>query len=144
MKKLRILRFIIFLWVFLIWGHSLQPADISSGESGFFLAYLSKLLPAVFGGPWGEFSLRKLAHFTEYFILGVLLTIERWKSGHRQWSDLWNVFFVGLGISFIDETIQLFVVGRSGEIRDVWIDFAGVFVGSLFTYWVCKLINSRR
>ena len=38
---------------------------------------------------------------------------------------------MGLFVAFIDETIQLFVVGRSGEIRDMWIDFAGVALATL-------------
>ena len=28
-----------------------------------------------------------------------------------------------------DETIQLFVPGRSGQVTDVWIDFSGVLTG---------------
>ena len=32
--------------------------------------------------------------------------------------------------AFIDETIQLFVEGRSGQITDVWLDMAGIYMGS--------------
>ena len=34
-------------------------------------------------------------------------------------------------IPSIDETIQLFVPGRSGQVTDIWIDFSGVMTGLL-------------
>ena len=34
-------------------------------------------------------------------------------------------------VPFVDETIQLFVSGRSGQISDVWLDFCGVMCGLL-------------
>lgn len=38
--------------------------------------------------------------------------------------------------AFLDETIQLFVPGRSGQISDVWVDLLGAAVGiALFSSW---------
>ncbi|MDO5140406.1 MAG: VanZ family protein [Eubacteriales bacterium] len=48
-----------------------------------------------------------------------------------------SVFF-GLLTALTDETIQLFVEGRSGQITDVWIDFAGVCFGTAAAI-LCKL-----
>ena len=39
------------------------------------------------------------------------------------------LLFLCLLTALTDETIQLFVPGRSGELRDVWIDFAGGVLG---------------
>ena len=40
----------------------------------------------------------------------------------------------GLMVAIIDESIQLFVPGRSGLITDVFIDFSGVITGLLIVY----------
>lgn len=37
----------------------------------------------------------------------------------------------GLLTALTDETIQLFVPGRSGQVTDIWIDFSGVTTGLL-------------
>ena len=37
----------------------------------------------------------------------------------------------GLLTALTDETIQLFVPGRSGQVTDIWIDFFGVMTGLL-------------
>lgn len=130
-KKKIVIRIVIALWLCLIWGHSLQPAVVSEQESGFFLDFLIKYLPAIFDNEAGMFILRKSAHFMEYFILGFLLCGE-FISYLRGFIKRLSVpVFVGLFVAFIDETIQLFVVGRSGEIRDMWIDFAGVALATL-------------
>jgi VanZ family protein len=57
------------------------------------------------------------------------------------WERFLNPLFSGLFVCFIDETIQLFVEGRSGEIRDMWIDFAGVALGTLI---VLAIINNKK
>ncbi len=45
----------------------------------------------------------------------------------------------GLLTALTDETIQLFVPGRSGQVTDVWIDFSGVLTGLLsrWSLWPC-------
>ena len=37
----------------------------------------------------------------------------------------------GLLTALTDETIQLFVPGRSGQVTDIWIDFSGVMTAFL-------------
>ena len=37
----------------------------------------------------------------------------------------------GFLIPFVDETLQLFTEGRSGQISDVWLDCAGVLFGTV-------------
>lgn len=47
--------------------------------------------------------------------------------------------------AFLDETIQLFVPGRSGQISDVWVDLLGAAVGIvLATVWIVGLRAVRR
>ena len=140
-KKKIIIGILIVAWICVIWGHSMQPAVVSEGESGKFLAILSKVLPFLAENENGMFIVRKAAHFTEYLILGVLLCMEFSTYLRGIWERFLNPLFSGLFVCFIDETIQLFVEGRSGEIRDMWIDFAGVALGTLI---VLAIINNKK
>ena len=45
-------------------------------------------------------------------------------------------------IPFVDETLQLFTEGRSGQISDVWLDMCGVAAG-LCISWVTVQIGVR-
>ena len=134
----------------LIWGNSMRTSTQSAQQSGSLLAFLTPWLTALGIQPEGFHSiLRKLAHFSEYGLLGVLWTMELWLGPHREKRrgamELWRGPHRGkrrgamerlsfcMLTAFLDETIQLFVPGRSGEIRDVWIDTAGAWTGIVIT-----------
>lgn len=119
----------------LIWGNSMRTSTQSAQQSGSLLAFLTPWLTALGIQPEGFHSiLRKLAHFSEYGLLGVLWTMELWLGPHRgkRRGAMERLSFCML-TAFLDETIQLFVPGRSGEIRDVWIDTAGAWTGIVIT-----------
>ena len=114
-----------FMWLGFIWGNSMLPGSDSAAVSGF----VGELLAKIFGPKVLEaaFFLRKLAHFTEFSILGGVLA---WNAG------LWPVsssvpVLTGLLAAMADETIQLFSPGRASMVQDVWIDFAAVLAGLL-------------
>ena len=138
------------IWVAVIFGFSLQPAEISDGTSISFLQKIVKIFM-----PWFlddlerlapeklillNFIVRKCAHFTEYFILGVLSTVTVL---HMTWTRRW---VCGLGfcvaIACLDECLQLFVSGRSGKVLDVLIDGAGALVGLLVVCLAVRIIHS--
>lgn len=133
MKKSRFLYWLIptVLWLALIFGHSSMPAELSREESTGLLALLQHILP------WLSHSvLRKLAHFGEFAVLGVLATgLFRSCGGFT----LLRPLSVCLLAALTDETIQLFVVGRSGQISDVWIDFAGAVFGTVLMWLITRI-----
>ena len=121
------------LWTLFIFWHSLQTADVSSAESGRILAFLRQFLPFL-----SHTFLRKMGHFTEFAVLGVLLAltlrakgaparVKALPTGLRCWG-----LPLGLGLlaALCDEGIQLFVPGRSAEVRDILIDVSGVLLGA--------------
>lgn len=119
----------------LIWGNSMRTSTQSVQQSGSLLVFLTPWLTALGIQPEGFHTiLRKLAHFSEYGLLGVLWTMELWLGPHREKrrGAMERLSFCML-TAFLDETIQLFVPGRSGEIRDVWIDTAGAWTGIVIT-----------
>lgn len=120
------------LWLAFIWGHSLQTAAVSSQESGAALSALSSLL-AFFHLPpvFTEVIVRKLAHMTEYLILAVLLAWGLEQPRRPLRVRLAALAGLCLTCAFLDETIQLFVPGRSGQISDLWIDLGGSAMGAL-------------
>ncbi len=120
------------LWVCFIWGHSMVPAGISSQESGAVLTVLKDIFRGLHL-PVGltEHIVRKATHFSEYLILGVLdvATLRGW--GQR--NGLLLLPAAAVFTPLVDETIQLFVPGRSGEIGDVWLDIFGFVTGALLS-----------
>lgn len=87
------------------------------------------------------FIVRKTAHFSIYLILGIL-SIDLISS-----YDIKHIIIFSLLVCFIyaltDEFHQLFVIGRSCEIRDVLIDTLGSLTGILI-YYKTKLCILRR
>lgn len=84
-----------------------------------------------------SFIIRKLAHFTEYLILG-FLTINMLNK-----NDISKKYLLSILICIIyatsDEIHQIFVPGRACQIRDVLIDSIG-FITGVYLY---KLINTK-
>lgn len=132
--RFKIIAFIITIFVIsFIFIHSTMPADQSSTESQFVLNILQPFLSLFNSGkPVSEHFVRKLAHFSEFTILGVMLTVCAYSFRRKKTYKLFpGIAGAGLLTALIDETIQLNIIGRAGMITDVWIDFAGVLTGTL-------------
>ena len=75
------------------------------------------------------FLVRKAAHIGAYFVLGILLfnLLKEYGLAVRK------LIFISIAIAMLyactDEMHQMFVPGRSGEVRDVLIDTAGAALG---------------
>lgn len=125
-----------------IYSNSLVPAAESSEQSVRVLLMAKELLNVMGleNGWLTEHIVRKTAHFAEYSVLGFL--IYHSFSSKRGFLEsvkaaLPAVFF----IPFVDETLQLFTEGRSGQISDVWLDMSGAaagFLAAAFFVAICK------
>ena len=125
---------ILILYVGFIFHNSLTPADESSRQSGGVLRMILGMVQWIgMGGSWiTEHLVRKTAHFAEYTVFGVM----------RRVFQCW----MGVMIPLVDETLQLFTEGRSGQISDVWLDAAGAFTGFLAMggiYWLLRRRGER-
>ena len=66
--------------------------------------------------------------------------------------EIWRKKRYTIGIPWIcgtiyaatDEIHQLFVPGRSGQVRDVLIDSCGVFIGVMVVTWIVSYREKRR
>ena len=125
-------------WVAFVWGHSLIQGPQSSLESGMVVTLLRPLFEAVgvTDVDLMAFLVRKTAHFTEYAILGVLARgLFGSLHAERGVRPLPAGLLVAL-VPVVDERIQLFVPGRSGQVTDVLLDLSGVVVGALLAHLV--------
>ena len=120
---------LLILWVVFIFSNSMDNADASTLKSGAVLALLRRILGSE-GAALTEFIVRKTAHFTEFAI-----------EGTRPLQFLGWPLLAGLMTALTDETIQLFSLGRSSQVTDVWIDFAGVVTGTLLAFLVQAIVR---
>ena len=139
-----------------IFVHSAMSGDVSSSESRFFAEILSYITGISF--QVAHFIVRKAAHFTEFAVLGICLTVnfndyktqnEIIKSDttpaknvlirHHRFAS----WIAGTLYACTDEFHQLFVEGRSCEFRDVCIDSAGVILGIAIAV-IVRTLKSRK
>jgi VanZ family protein len=73
-----------------------------------------------------HYVIRKSAHFTEYFILSLLL-LHALRAGRRGFSLRWALIAILIvaGYASLDEFHQLFVPGRGAAASDVLLDTSG-------------------
>ncbi len=108
-----------------IWGNSLMPGELSKAFSQWVGSLLGLLGDASGELGQGHGLLRKLAHFSEFACLGLLLTWHCSMLGRKPWHPL----LCGFLVACTDETIQCFIPERGPAVRDVAIDTAGVALG---------------
>lgn len=128
-RKLMRLTIITILWILVIFSFSFQSGEESGKLSGGIVAWVVGLFfPEDFAHiELVHFLVRKAAHFTEYFILGILLSLT---VREAKWNrPLLKSWALGTMVACCDETIQLFSDGRAGMITDVMLDSSGVFTG---------------
>lgn len=118
------------LIVFFIWDNSMQNGGSSDGFSLLFAETLTPIANKLgfHGNIWTlNRIVRKLAHLTEFTILGgVLYTILR---RYITYGTVIKTIGLGMLIASLDEFIQRFSPGRSSQFSDVVIDTIGVIVG---------------
>lgn len=128
------------------WIHSCFPASISSKESEGVLQFVYGFFK-LFGldQDGAEHVIRKVAHFSEFAVIGGLLLSCAYCFDRRRPHRFYvYVLFAGLLTAVVDETIQLFVEGRAGMIVDVWIDLGGVVFGSLLMLGFYALYRRKK
>lgn len=88
--------------------------------------------------------IRKGAHFSEFCLLGILITLCFIAIGKKISYYTGTIFFICLSVGVTDEFIQSFIVGRSSEVRDVLIDFSGALLGYLIVILIFKIMQKKK
>ena len=125
-----ILYIVLCLIVFFIWDNSLQNGGSSDGFSLMFAEWLAPIADKLgfYGNIWAlNRIVRKLAHLTEFTILGGILYVVL--RHYIEYGTVVKTIGVGIVIASLDEFIQLFSLGRSSQLSDVLIDTVGIIIG---------------
>ena len=137
------------LMLLFIWGNSMLPASASSAESNFVLRLCEPLVSALQrllslrGVELGQdYIIRKLAHFSEYAVLGVLMLSLFVRPGLRFRVPLPAALCLGAAIT--DEGIQILAEGRGPSMKDVALDFSGAVCGIVLCSAVLLLTRAIR
>jgi len=133
-KKRNIYGIFVIIWMIVIFMFSNQNGTESQGTSDVITNSIISISDDYFGINISNlkdtisFCIRKLAHFSIYFLGGILIYnfINSFPI-KKKYSIIFSIAF-GIAYAFFDELHQLFIDGRSGQIRDVLIDSCGVII----------------
>ena len=147
MKKVNIIFLIFWMIVIFMFSHQIgtESSILSSGliKKGIKIVYslmnqeisIDKLELYVTNF---SFIIRKLAHYSEYLILGILM-INMLKDYHVLNRDICLLaILLCIIYACTDEIHQLFIIGRSCQIRDVIIDSCGSLSGVIVYFKLKK------
>ena len=127
------------LWLGFIFGNSLKDGADSSEQSRQVHEIVNDLLASLgLRISITEATLRKAAHFTEFFVLALLLCLDTVAFGavtprtsaRRAWIPLCAIPACLL-CALTDELLQTLSVGRAAQLSDVLLDTSGAALGAL-------------
>lgn len=125
-----------------IFYFSSRTANESAAQSSVLLDFLIKL----FGdNGFTDFIVRKSAHFLEFTGLCVLFNSAFYFTKEKKW--IWQSILCTSLYAITDEVHQIFVEGRSCELRDWAIDTCGAITGAigfLILFYIIKLIIDKK
>ena len=140
-KRLRTAKILLVLNLAFIWGNYLLPGELSGAFSDWVKNLILSLLPAQSGVGVGGGLFRKLAHFTEFALLGIVL-FRLIRNREDKTPVAWLLSLgCGFFVACVDELLQHFSPGRAPRFGDVCIDTAGVLTGTLLylaAHFICK------
>lgn len=132
---------LVVFWMGLIFLFSAQPAEESSKMSHSVGMAVGNIFVPDFGSLSKQeqekiaekidYPIRKVAHATEYAVLGGLLVMMYGSYGIIGKKGMAYGILTGVAYAMTDEIHQLFVPGRSCQVTDVLIDSTGVVFGSI-------------
>ena len=148
-KKQIIYMLALIIWMVVVFIFSNQPADVSSKASG---GITERVVHAITKDNKKitqtqrdqiETIIRKCAHFVLYLIGGILTV--KFLSTTKVQDKRIIIYAIAFCFAYAitDEVHQLFVPGRSGEIRDVIIDTLGATTGTVL-FWTLRKIVRRK
>ena len=134
------------IWHIFIFLQSALPGEQSASQSGLIVDYIYPFIHHMgitLSLNQVSFLIRILAHFTEYFVLGVIFYHVYIK--YVSFKKLGVIVIThGFITAVLDETLQTFIPNRSGQFTDVLIDTLGVITAFLLITLGRKLYERQR
>ena len=132
-KRLVLAWTLLILWMLFIFIMSSFNGVMSSNQSGSIAVLIYNLFD-ISDTEKVSFIVRKCAHVSEFFILGILVInlVSKYNVKHIYLIS----FIICVLYASSDEFHQLFVPGRSGQVTDIFIDMIGVVLGLLLVFLI--------
>ena len=139
----------------IIFGFSAQDGEASGSISRLISERCVEFINNISGRHWSavfmekaaeyfEHPIRKLAHFSEYACMGILVYVI-WSQWLRKGRKIFLLTVLWVFVSAAaDEFHQLFVPGRYGSLADVFLDTCGGAFGALVCVIIGKMHKKRR
>ncbi|MBE6684209.1 MAG: VanZ family protein [Ruminococcaceae bacterium] len=122
-----------------IWGNSVFSSQISSAISKAVGEFFASIFGTGNGATTvGGLSVRKMAHFIEFAVLGIAASLLFKLFAKNRFVYALLLALCGLFVALMDETIQIFSQ-RGSSVRDVWIDILGYSVACLAVEALCLI-----
>lgn len=146
MKLKIIIKYILLiLWMIVIFWFSNQKGTNSSNMSSVIVTKIVSIIESITDLKLEQsisvitLIIRKIAHFSIYFVLGILwmLLLKEYNISLNK-QIIYALLFCLL-YSCSDEIHQLFIDGRNGSLLDVLIDM----LGSFFSIFIFSLFNKK-
>jgi VanZ family protein len=126
-----------------IWSNSIDSQEKSHEKSLIVMQAIEPLLEVFVGrGNVTHHLVRKLAHFTEFGLLGAELAAFMYILRRRDLQATVNCLFTGLAAAVVDETIQIYTQ-RGAQVSDVLLDFAGSAAGVFLVILIHAVARKR-
>lgn len=139
------------MWCILIYTFSAESGYESANTSSHIVNILTSILNKLNSDNLTDntinvitFIIRKMAHFTLYYILAILVYMYFLTYSISKRKNVCYTLIFCVIIAILDEIHQYFVPGRSAAIRDVLIDGVGSSIGYICIYYINKLISNRK
>ncbi len=148
MKAQKVLTKVVFILLLatltFIFSNSLEPVAESSIKSQGVMYAVTPCLELFFGnGNVTDHLVRKIAHFTEFGVLGVELMLLAVLRNRVRFQSIANCLFIGLTSAVTDESLQM-ITDRSPLVKDILLDYTGVITGILFVLLLYSILRSAR
>ena len=137
---------LIALTVCFIFNNSSFSKEESAAQSESLASFIKPIIDFANRLSFNEFEhiVRKLAHFSEFGLLGVELALLAFHISRKfKPRDAVYAAFASLLIADLDEFLQLFTE-RGSMVSDVFIDFSGALCGIAAGYILMAVITSIR
>lgn len=130
---------LVILWMGLIFKMSSYNGIDSGNQSGFIVNFIANIFN-INNLDIISFIVRKIAHLSEYLILGILV--------HNLIKNYNKKTFIAILICIIyaisDEIHQIFVPGREFKLLDICIDSIGSIIGIYMYKYILYIINKYK
>ncbi len=131
-----VLSIAIALTLWFIFSNSLTPSTESLEKSEGIYEQVKEPLEAVVGeGKVTHSVFRKMAHFFEFFVLGLEVALLFTLIFGLKLKNLIWTFTSGITVAIIDESLQN-ISKRTASVKDVFIDIAGFALAVIISYGI--------